>query len=96
MNLGVSTVKRTSNTTIHKGIKSGLKEAGKAFVYYTKNTKSYYKKVYSGPSLLKSTAIDSLSKATSSYIRSRNTRALYRRTASGGGYYYERLRLSWK
>ena len=92
MNLGIGTVKRTVNTTVHKGIKSGLKEAGKAFTYYAKNTKTYYKTVYSPPSLVKSTAIESLSKATSSFISSRNARARYRRNASGGGYYYERLK----
>lgn len=92
MNLGIGTVKRTVNTTVHKGIKSGLKEAGKAFAYYAKNTKTYYKTVYSPPSLVKSTAIESLSKATSSFISSRNARARYRRNASGGGYYYERLK----
>ena len=40
--LGKQTVKRTVNTTTHKGIKAGVHEAGKAFSYYTKNTKNYY------------------------------------------------------
>ena len=42
-NLGKQTVKRTFNTTTNKGIKAGLKEAGKAFAYYGKNTTKYYK-----------------------------------------------------
>ncbi len=41
--LGKQTVKRTYNATTHSGLKAGLKEAGKAFVYYGKNTKNYYK-----------------------------------------------------
>ena len=41
-NLGKQTVKRTADTTIHKGFKAGVKEAGKAFAYYGKNTKSFY------------------------------------------------------
>ena len=41
-NLGKQTVKRTFNATTHKGLKAGLKEAGKALVYYGKNTAKYY------------------------------------------------------
>ena len=41
-NLGKQTVKRTFNATTHKGLKAGLKEAGKAFAYYGKNTTKYY------------------------------------------------------
>ena len=47
-NLGKQTVKRTANTTIHKGFKAGVKEAGKAFAYYGKNTKSFYKPLFKG------------------------------------------------
>ena len=45
MNLGKQTVKRTANTISHRGIVSGIKEAGKALAYYGKNTKSYYRLV---------------------------------------------------
>ena len=41
-NLGKQTVKRTINATTHKGIKAGIKEAGKAFSYYAKNSAKYY------------------------------------------------------
>ncbi len=44
-NLGKQTVSRTVNATTHKGFVAGLKEAGKAFAYYGKNTKKYYLKV---------------------------------------------------
>lgn len=43
-NLGIQTVKRTFNATTHCGLKAGLKEAGKAFAYYGKNTSKYYVK----------------------------------------------------
>ena len=46
MNLGKQTVKRTFNATTHKGLKAGLKEAGKAFAYYGKSTTKYYKKFW--------------------------------------------------
>lgn len=36
--LGVSTVKRTANATVYKGIKSGVKEVIKAFAYYARST----------------------------------------------------------
>ena len=42
-NLGKQTVKRTINATANKGVKAGIKEAGKAFAYYGKNTVKYYK-----------------------------------------------------
>ena len=45
MNLGKQTVKRTFNATANKGFKAGLKEAGKAFAYYGKNSAKYYKKI---------------------------------------------------
>ena len=41
-NLGKQTVKRTYNDTANKGLKAGVKEAGKAFAYYIKNSSSYY------------------------------------------------------
>ena len=41
-NLGKQTVKRTINVTTHKGINAGIKEAGKAFSYYAKNSAKYY------------------------------------------------------
>ena len=43
-NLGRRTIKRSFSTGTHKGMKAGLKEFRKALVYYSKNTKSYYKK----------------------------------------------------
>ena len=43
MNLGKQTVKRTVNVATNKGMKAGLKEAGKAFAYYGKNSAKYYK-----------------------------------------------------
>ncbi len=96
VNLGVSTVKRTSNTTIHKGIKAGIKEASKAFKYYSRSTRNYYLNTYSLYSSIKNVVTDASSKVTSrvtsSFIRSRNARARYRRGASGGGYYYFALR----
>ena len=42
-NLGKQTVKRTFNTTANKGLRAGVKEVGKAFAYYGKNTAKYYK-----------------------------------------------------
>ena len=36
--LGKQTVKRTVNTTTYHGLNAGIKEAGKAFSYYAKNT----------------------------------------------------------
>ena len=42
-NLGKQTIKRTFNVTAHRGLKAGLKEAGKAFAYYGKNSAKYYK-----------------------------------------------------
>ena len=42
-NLGKQTVKRTFNATRNGGLKAGLKEAGKAFSYYGKSTRKYYK-----------------------------------------------------
>ena len=47
-NLGKQTVKRTFNATTHKGLKAGLKEAGKAFAYYGKNSAKYYKTFVKG------------------------------------------------
>ncbi len=47
-NLGKQTVKRTINSTTNKGIKSGFKEAGKAFAYYGKNTAKYYRAFAAG------------------------------------------------
>lgn len=41
-NLGKQTVKRTLNTMKYNGLKEGVKEMGKAFTYYSKNTTSYY------------------------------------------------------
>ena len=47
-NLGKQTVKRTFNATTHRGLKAGLKEAGKAFAYYGKNSAKYYKTFVKG------------------------------------------------
>lgn len=47
-NLGKQTVKRTLNATTHKGLKAGLKEAGKAFAHYGKCTTKYYAKFAKG------------------------------------------------
>ncbi|MBP3560402.1 MAG: RHS repeat-associated core domain-containing protein, partial [Clostridia bacterium] len=41
-NLGKQSVKRTFNAVTNKGLKAGLKEAGRAFVSYQKNTVKYY------------------------------------------------------
>ncbi len=48
MNLGKGTVKRSVNTTVKKGAKLGIKETRKAFKYYAKSTKAYYKGVKDG------------------------------------------------
>ncbi len=42
-NLGKQTIVRTKNTTVKKGLQAGAKEATKAFSYYGKNTRSYYR-----------------------------------------------------
>ena len=47
-NLGKQTVKRTFNATTNRGLKAGLKEAGKAFAYYGKNSAKYYKAFVKG------------------------------------------------
>ena len=47
-NLGKQTVKRTFNATTNKGLRAGLKEAGKAFAYYGKNSAKYYKTFVKG------------------------------------------------
>ena len=47
-NLGKQTVKRTFNATTHRGLKAGLKEFGKAFAYYGKNSAKYYKTFVKG------------------------------------------------
>ena len=41
-NLGKQTVKRSVKTTVHKGIKAGIRGTKKAFVYYSKNTVKYF------------------------------------------------------
>ena len=41
--LGKQTIKRTTNALFHKGIRSGFREARRAFSYYSKNTVYYYK-----------------------------------------------------
>lgn len=46
--LGTQTMKRTFNAGVHKGFKAGLSECGRAFAYYAKNTKTYYKKALRG------------------------------------------------
>ena len=47
-NLGKQTVKRTFNATTKNGLKAGLKEVGKAFAHYSKNTTKYYKEFVRG------------------------------------------------
>ena len=47
--LGKQTIKRTVSTTTYHGLNAGIKEAGKAFSYYAKNTiQSYYKPFFKG------------------------------------------------
>ena len=48
MNLGVQSIRRTSNAIVHGGIKEGVRTAAKAVAYYVKNTKSYYSGVVKG------------------------------------------------
>ena len=68
MNLGKQTVKRTFGTTANRGMKAGLREAGKAFAYYGKNSASYYKAFIKGlPADLISTVGTALS--TSDYMK---------------------------
>ena len=67
-NLGKQTVKRTVNATTHKGIKAGMKEAGKAFAYYGKNTCKYYKS-YFGNLYLDALSTIGATIATSDYIK---------------------------
>ncbi len=66
-NLGKQTVKRTFNATTHRGLKAGLKEAGKAFAYYGKNTTKYYTEFVRG---IRSDVIVSIGKtiASSNYM----------------------------
>ncbi len=85
-NLGVSTVKRTTNATVHKGIKSGVKEATKAFAYYAKSTKSYYRNTYSIGSLLRDSVTEVSSNVTSNIVSSWiSPNRSKRGTGSGGG-----------
>jgi len=44
MSLGTQTVTRTAKTIHHTGLKNGIKAAGKAIVYYAKNTSQFYKR----------------------------------------------------
>lgn len=61
-------MKRTINATANKGVKAGMKEAGKAFAYYGKNTAYYYKPYFKG--LLKDTATSGLiAFASSDYMK---------------------------
>lgn len=48
MSLGKQTVRRTVNAFTHKGAKAGFKEMGKAFVYYGKNSKYFYRGLVKG------------------------------------------------
>ena len=67
-NLGKQTVKRTFHAVKNKGIKAGLKEAGKAFAYYGKNSVKHYKGVVTElPSDFISAAVTSI--ASSSYMK---------------------------
>ncbi|MBP3936392.1 MAG: RHS repeat protein [Clostridia bacterium] len=67
-NLGKQTVKRTFNATTKRGLKAGLKEAGKAFAYYGKNSAKYYKNFVKGlPSDLLSTVGTTI--ASSDYMK---------------------------
>ena len=91
----MKSVGKARNNGLYRHIRTSKEIIRNLLNDYAKNTKTYYKTVYSPPSLVKSTAIESLSKATSSFISSRNARARYRRNASGGGYYYERLKRRW-
>ncbi len=69
-NLGVSTVKRTTNATVHKGIKSGAKEATKAFSYYVKSSSKYYKSTFNYRSYAKDAASNFASNWTSDKVES--------------------------
>lgn len=67
-NLGKQTVKRTFNATTNKGLRAGLKEAGKAFAYYGKNSAKYYKTFVKGlPSDFISTVVTTI--ASSNYMK---------------------------
>lgn len=95
-NLGMSTVKRTTNATVHKGINSGVKEATKAFAYYAKNTKKYYKKTYSPYAALSNVMTDAASKVTSNIVDSwisPNHSNSKRIIGSGGGRFAGRVSL---
>ena len=61
------TIKRTINTTVQRK-KAGMKEARKAFAYYGKNTKSYYKAFIAGlPKDIKSAGVTAF--ASSRYMK---------------------------
>ena len=47
-NLGKRTIKRTFNSITNRGVKAGLREAGKALTYYVKNSANYYKSFLKG------------------------------------------------
>ena len=47
-NLGKQSIKRSVNAFKNKGLKAGIKETGKALLYYGKNTKQYYKEFVRG------------------------------------------------
>ncbi len=57
-NLGKQTIKRTTNAVKHSGIKAGVKEASKSFVYYIKNTRGNYRKIYSAKNILSNFATE--------------------------------------
>ena len=76
-NLGKQTVKRTFNATAHRGLKAGLKEAGKAFAYYGKNSVKYYEK------LIKNLFSDSVCELVTTIASSNYMTCQYRRILGG-------------
>lgn len=64
-NLGKQTVKRTFNSFSKRGVKTGLKEAGKAFAYYGKNSTKYYKR------FLKGSLLDIIRTSAKNFLTSR-------------------------
>ncbi len=76
-NLGVKTITRPFEALKHKGLKAGLKEAVKAFTYYSKNTKSYYKEFRKGA------LNDLISAITTTVVSSNTMKSQYRKFLRG-------------
>ena len=76
-NLGKQTVKRTFNATKNGGLKTGLKEVGKAFAYYGKNSYKYYK------IFVEDLPYDLLSTVVTTIVSSNYMKYQYRRVFGG-------------